>query len=294
MRIFVVLATILGLTTIPAHTAAAAGATGSCPGNKPAVTTFHTATDWYENLEFDGRGRVWLANLTGNRLEAYGPAGDLRATVPLPAPGAIRRGPGGQLYANFGNNPASHAAPSGVVRFDPDRPAPEPYVTGDVLGSANGAEFDAAGNLYVSDPFAGLVKFRPGGHVDPDWRVPLYGANGVTTLGGQVFTTLLLDPRSPIVRVPRARPGEHERLAELSPSGEGELLDDLAVGPDHRLYATTYGSGELYRVDLRGRSCLLLSGLDRPTSIRFARGFGRPGDAYLTQASGSVLRLRFD
>jgi sugar lactone lactonase YvrE len=167
-----------------------------------------------------------------------------------------------------------------------------PYATGDIFGSANGAEFDAAGNLYVADPFAGLVKVRPGGRIDPDWKAELPGANGVATLGGQVFTTLVLDPLSSVVRVPAARPEQHQTFVELSPGGEGKIPDDLAVGPDFRLYVTTYGSGEIFRIDLAGRSCVLLSGLDRPTSVRFAEHFGRPGDMYVTQASGSVLRVR--
>jgi hypothetical protein len=288
MKILVLAATVLGLTAAPA-TASAAGA--SCPGPKPVVTTFHTGPDWYENAEFDGHGRMWIANLTGNRLEAYGPGGDLRATVPLNAPGAIRRGPDGLLYANFGNNATSHGAPAGVVRFDPLHPDPVVYATGDAFGSANGAEFDAAGNLYVADPFAGLVRIRPGGRVDPDWKTDLPGADGVATLGGQVFTTLLLDAKSAVVRVPRAHPDQPKTVVELSPDGNGKLPDDMAFGPDLRLYVATYGSGEIFRADLAGHSCVLLAGLDHPTSVRFAEHFGRPGDMYVTQASGSILKV---
>ncbi|TCO49771.1 hypothetical protein EV192_114141 [Actinocrispum wychmicini] len=282
-------ATVLGLTVAPAT---ASASDGSCPGPKPTVSTFLHSADWYENAEFDGHGRIWIANLTANRLEAYGPAGDLRATVPVNAPGAIRRGPDGLLYANFGNNATSHGAPSGVVRFDPEHPRPTVYATGDAFGSANGAEFDSAGNLYVADPFAGLVKIRPGGRVDPDWKTDLPGADGVATLGGQVFTTLLFDPKSAVVRVTRADATHPKTLVELSPDGVGKLPDDMAFGPDLRLYVATYGSGEVFRTDLAGRKCVLLSGLDHPTSVRFAQWFGRPGDMYVTEASGSVLRVR--
>jgi hypothetical protein len=289
MRILVVAATLLGLTVAPA---AASAAGSSCPGRKPAVTTFLSSSDWYENLEFDGHGKLWVANLSGNRLEAYGPGGDLRATVPVAAPGAIRRGPDGLLYANFGNNATSHAAPSGVVRFDPARPDPVIFASGAVFGSANGAEFDAAGNLYVADPFAGLVKIRPDGQVDAQRKNDLPGADGVATLGGQIFTTLLLAPNSAIARVPRAHPDQHKNVIELSHDGTSKLPDDMAFGPGLKLYIAAYGSGEVFRADLAGRSCVLVSGLDHPTSVRFAEHFGPDGDMYVTQASGSVLRVR--
>lgn len=287
MKIQLLAATVLGLTVAPA-TASASVDDGSCNGPKPTVSTFLHSPDWYENIEFE-HGHIWIANLTGNRLEEYNPAGDLLATVPVNAPGAIRRGPDGLLYANFGNNATSHGAPSGVVRFDPAHPQPTIYATGDAFGSANGAEFDAFGNLYVADPFAGLVKIRPGGQVDSTWKTDLPGADGVATLGGQVFTTLLFDPKSSIVRVTHNDP--HARtVAELSPDGTGKLPDDMAFGPDLRLYVATYGSGEVFRADLAGHKCQLLSGLDHPTSVRFAR----PGEMYVTEASGSVLRVRFD
>lgn len=288
MGVIVTTVALFGLLPVPAS---ATTAPQPCPGPKPTVTTFLTSTDWYENLEFD-RGRIWLSNASANRLEAYSPAGDLLATVPLTLPGAIRRGPDGWLYANFGNNGSSHANPSGVVRFHPARPEPVVYASGDVFGSANGADFDAAGNLYVSDPFSGLIKIRPGGQVDPAWRADPPFPNGVAVLGGHLYTTLVLDPRSSVVRVPLARPQSFKTLTELSPSGEGKMPDDLTVGPDHRLYVTTYGSSELFRVDLAGRACVLLSGLDKPTSARSAQSFGRHGDLYVTQASGSVLRIR--
>jgi sugar lactone lactonase YvrE len=103
-----------------------------------------------------------------------------------------------------------------------------------------------------------------------------------------VFTTLVLDPKSAVVRVPLARPQARETLVELSPSGEGKIPDDLAVGRDHKLYVTTYGGGELFRVDPTGRACVLVSGLDRPTSARF----GWSGGLFVTQASGSVVRIQ--
>jgi sugar lactone lactonase YvrE len=286
MKILLLAAAVLGLTAVPA--AASTDTPLTCP--TPTVTTFHTGPDWFENAEFDGLGRIWIANLTGDRLEAYGPAGDLRTTVAVHAPGAIRRGPDGFLYANFGNNAESHGAPAGVVRFNPLDPKPVVYATGDAFGSANGAEFDSLGNLYVADPFAGLIRIRPGGRVDPDWRPALPGADGVATLGGQVFTTLLFDPKSAVVSVPRTDPDVHKTVVEL---GDNKLPDDMAFGPDHKLYVATYGSGEIFRADLHGRSCVLLSGLDHPTSVRFSQHFGRPGDMYVTQASGSVLRVRF-
>jgi DNA-binding beta-propeller fold protein YncE len=271
MRILALLCLVLPLTAIPAQASPL-----RCP--TPTVTTFHTANTWYENLEFDGN-TIWLSNLTGNQVEQYRLDGTHLQSINLRAPGAIRKGPGG-LYANFGNDSAeTRDQPSGVVRLTPK---PEVWIGGETLSSANGAEFDARGHLYVADPFAGLAEFDRRGNLVR--KIDLPAANGVATIGNTVFTTLVFDPSSTIVRIT----GTHQTRIELGAPDKN--LDDLAVGPDGKLYVTAYTSGELIKVDpWTGARCVLLDNLKNPTAARFQPG---TKTMFVTQASGTVLKVR--
>lgn len=272
MRILALLCLVLSVTAVPAQASPIRCTT-------PAVTTFHTADTWYENLEFQGN-TIWLSNLTGNAVEQYRLDGTFLQSIPLRAPGAIRTGKDGLLYVNFGNDgPETRPQPSGVVRLTPK---PEVWIGGDTLSSANGAEFDARGHLYVSDPFTGLYEFDRRGslvrHID------LAYPNGIVTIGNTVFTNIVIDPQSAIVRIT----GNRQTRLELGAPDKG--LDDLAVGPDGKLYVTTYTSGEIIKVDpWTGAHCVLMSGLKNPTAARFLPG---TRTMFVTQASGSVLKVR--
>ncbi|MFI6100138.1 SMP-30/gluconolactonase/LRE family protein [Lentzea sp. NPDC051213] len=272
MRIIALLGLLLAMTAAPAQAAPIRCGT-------PTVSTFLTSTDWYENLEFD-KGTLWLSNLSGNRIEQYRLDGTQIQHHNLRAPGAIRKGPDGVLHVNFGNDsPETRDQPSGVVRLTPK---PEVWIGGDTLSSANGAEFDARGHLYVSDPFTGLYEFdRQGSLVR---HIDLAYPNGIVTIGNTVFTNILIDPKSAIVRIT----GNRQTRIELGAPDKG--LDDLAVGPDGKLYVTTYTSGELIKVDpWTGAHCVLMSGLKNPTAARFLPG---TRTMFVTQASGTVLKVR--
>lgn len=270
MRIVALLGLLLAMTAVPAQAAGVRCA-------QPTVTTFHTGADWYENLEFVG-DEVWISNHSANRVEIYGLDGTSRSYLDINAPGAIRTDREGTPYVNFGNNTAPHALRSGVIQLTAK---PHLWTPEGALSSANGAEFDARDHLYVADPFEGLVEFSRRGELVR--RIPLPGANGVATIGNTVYTALFTDPKSAVVRIN----GTRQTRFEL---GADKNLDDLAVGPDGRLYVTAFGSGEIIKLDPRtGASCVLLTGLDRPTAARF---LPHTRDMFVTLASGKVLRVR--
>ncbi|WP_157868501.1 SMP-30/gluconolactonase/LRE family protein [Streptomyces caatingaensis] len=254
--------------------------------------------DWRENLEFDGRGMLWVSHATKNRVEGYAPDGTLRTTVPVSGPGGIRRGPDGRMYVNYGVAPL--ARDGGVVAFDPAaaRPRPEKVVTG--TPGINGLAIDGAGNFYLTRELAtGILKIRPDGSRDEEWtrRAAVFGTNGLASAGDRLYASVLVDLTSSVVSIPLRDPARWTTVARLSPNPlDAKVLDDLTVLDDGDLVVASFARGELLRVTpSTGRSCTLATGLHMPTSVRAPRGFGSYDphhDLFVTEASGRVARVR--
>ncbi|GHG53954.1 hypothetical protein GCM10018779_16450 [Streptomyces griseocarneus] len=252
--------------------------------------------DWRENLEFDGRGTLWVAHIVKGRVEGYAPDGTLRTSFPVSGAGGIRRGPDGMMYVNFGVNPL--ATDGGIMRFDPTaaHPKPEKVVSG--ISGINGLAIDSEGNFYLSRELStGIVKIRPDGTKDEEWtrKANVFGANGLEIVGDQLYASVITDTSSPVVRVPLNDPARHTTVVRLSRSALGiKLLDDLTFfGGD--LVVASFRDGELIRVNPEtGRSCVLVKGLRMPSSVRVARAFGDHDprrDLFVVEASGRIVKV---
>lgn len=301
-----VLAAALSSAAPAASAAVATGKSGAlltqprCAGITVQVHEFRPGgvplNDWRENLEFDGEGTLWVSHLTNNQVEGYDAEGTLRATVPVPSPGGIRRGPDGLMYVNSGISPTeSNAA---ILSFDPAAEQPKPRTVVDGLAGINGLAIDADGNFYLGREFAPTVlKLRPDGTPDVRWTdaARVFGSNGVSVLGGNLYVASTTDLLSPVTRVPLKDPGSHKALTRLSAPPElYKGLDDLEAH-GRWVYVVGFLSGELLRVDRRtGKPCLLATGLRFPTSVRVPRGFGDfdpARDLFVSEASGRLLRV---
>jgi sugar lactone lactonase YvrE len=236
--------------------AVGAGAPAGCAASATVVLPAGTpGLDWAENLGYDAHGELWVSRVLRNQVQRYDRAGRVTATVTVASPGAVRLGPDGLMYVTFGDTSADLAPGAnngGVVRFDPNSPTPvaQTFVTG--LGMANGAAFDAAGNLYVADTAHGVVRIRRDGAIDTAWTAQAVnrGANGIVVDGDAVDVTLYLSPTGRILRIPIADPSAQTVVADntIGATGVSALPDDLTVGPDGSLYDATT-SGSVVRID---------------------------------------------
>ncbi|MBZ4321390.1 SMP-30/gluconolactonase/LRE family protein [Streptomyces huiliensis] len=306
--IIVVAGLLAALTTggagaASAGTRASVGAASASCGQQTRVEVFREGgvplLDWRENLEFDGRGTLWVSHLTKNRVEGYAPDGTSRGGFPLAGPGGIRRGPDGMMYVNYGVSPLTPRG--GVVRFDPAAAEPRPRTVVDGISGINGLAVDSAGNLYLSRELArGILKFRPDGTRDEAWTkaADIFGGNGLDIVGDQLYVSVLTDPTSRIVRVPLHDPGRYATVARLTPNPlRDKFLDDLTHFRGG-LVVAGFRSGELIRVDpATGRSCVLATGLRMPTSVRTAQGFGGldpEHHLFVVEASGRIVKVTVD
>ncbi|WP_431040482.1 hypothetical protein ACQUSR_00265 [Streptomyces sp. P1-3] len=108
-------------------------------------------------------------------------------------------------------------------------------------------------------------------------------------------------PRSPsstssrVVCIPLDDPAGHATVTELSPHPwDAKLLDDL-TSFDGDLVVASFRAGQLIRVDpATGRSCVLVTGLHMPCSVRVHRGFGDHDprrELFMTEASGRIVKV---
>jgi sugar lactone lactonase YvrE len=290
--------------------ASAVSAQGTPPCEEtPAAVLFLENETSLENLAFDGNGSLYLSDAGGARILRVGPEGQSKGQIDLDAHGIVW-GPDGRLYAAVTAGPDTYDIQRST---DATATAFEVYSAG--LPVYNGMAFDGAGDLYVSDdsvtpPVQPPDLVRVPRSAPMDWIpwTPLYGPNGLAydAATDSMFTVITADQSSPVLRLSTTDAGAVDVVAHLSfgaatlepgvhaPAGDPTQpvpkgLDDLALGPDGRLYVVGHLSGELLRVDpADGSACLLASGLEEPTSARFANGFGpHDGRLFVTTWGGT-------
>jgi sugar lactone lactonase YvrE len=253
--------------------------------------------DWptsLENLAFDGAGHLYLSDVGGDQILVVGPDGVVQRTLDVPAHGLVW-GPDERLYAVVTSGDTYDVQRSTDARVS----GFETYTRG--ISTYNGMAFDAAGNLFVSDDNVAppaqppdLIRVPASNPLHWEPWTDVYGPNGLAfdARDGSLYTVITADQSSPVLRLSTTDPSIVEVVAYLSfgaatlGPGAHEVqgnplhpvpkgLDDLALAADGRLYMVGHLSGELLRVDpSTGDACLLASGLEEPTSVRVAHGFG--------------------
>nr|WP_212763441.1 hypothetical protein [Gordonia araii] len=223
--------------------------------------------DWAENIGYDPDGRLWVTRTAGSAVQRLDRAGRVVGSVSVPFPGAVRSGPGGQMYVTSFTSSLPGLTTSGVIyRFDPKSPKPVARVFARGLGLPNGLAFDDDGFGYVGDTWRGVVRLRRNGTIDHAWsaRAPQNlrptatvngtSINGVAVIGDNLYVTMTTSLTGRVLRVPVSEPARTTVAADLTAPLPG-FLDDLARVGRNRL-AVASSTGQLYIVDAgSGRFC---------------------------------------
>lgn len=300
---------VLALLAILVALPPAASQTQATCDVAPTPVLFTETETSLENLAFDGNGSLFLSDAGSDRILRYGPDGRLATTIDMDAHGIVW-GPDDRLYAavtaSGGLNDILRSTDASATQF-------EVYASG--LPVYNGMEFDAAWNLYVSDDNIAPPEVPPDlvriPRDDPAKWAPwssMYGPDGIVydPALDVLYTVVPADQSSPVWRFSPTDPEDAEVVAYLSfgaadlapgvhdPAGDPRQpvpkgLDDLTLGPDGRLYIAAHLSGELLRLDVAtGEACLLASGLEEPSSVRIAHGFGEHGGKLFVTTFGGT------
>jgi hypothetical protein len=304
---------LLALTVIPGAGRAGVVTQDACGGTVSMQTFASVQGSVFENLAFVSDGSVWVSDQSANAVRRYAPDGSaLPNALAASAPGGILQ-VGDDVYVNYGDSASgaeqrSHAA--GILRKDLTTGAVSTFASG--LNMANGLTRDVEGNFYVSNDFdTGLTKISPAGV--PTRLNDTWGTNGLVMLGDLLWSNITFDGRSPIdafdpasgtlvkqirlsASIASLQPAVYPDGADVSKPLVGlKGLDDITTDGAF-LYPVANGMGELLRVDpADGDACLIVDGLQNPSSVRIAPpAFSVPGATttfFVTGFDGTLRRI---
>jgi hypothetical protein len=252
-----------------------------------------------ENLEFDGTGGLLLSASGPGAIERLTPNGAVSTLVPnVNAPGGQRL-IGRTLYFNTGD-----AAQSGLAgtadgtldRFDLDTHVRSTFATG--LTMPNGLAVLPNGDFVVSRDIGsgtGITRIPAGdpGHPQANWA-QLDDQNGmaVDPTGTWLYAVQTFTPDSAVWKFRISNPSDKSVVSALAgPTPKG--LDDMTIDRAGVLYIAANGVGEVIRLDpATGKHCVIVSGLQNPSSLKFGRGPGWAANhLYLVGFDGAVREL---
>src|SRR3954470_18175948 len=252
-----------------------------------------------ENLEFDGTGGLLLSASGPGAIERLAPNGTVTTVVPnVNAPGGQRL-VGRTLYFNTGDSAQSGLAgtPDGTLdRFDLDTHVRSTFASG--LTMPNGLAILPNGDFVVSRDIGsgtGITRIPAAdpSHPQANWA-QLDDQNGmaVDPTGTWLYAVQTFTADSAVWRFRISNPSDKSVVAALAgPTPKG--LDDMTIDSAGVLYIAANGTGEEIRLHpATGKHCVLLTGLQTPSSLKFGRGPGWAGShLYVVAFDGSVREL---
>lgn len=257
-----------------------------------------------EDLQPDTTGGMLLSSSTHNSIERVQRDGSVTTVLAgTNAPGAQQLR-GNVVYFATGDSSVGGALGSSdgtIDTLDLGSGHHGTYATGLVM--PNGMAFDARGNAFVTRDVGlpvgtqtGITRVPAGdpGHPQPNWAA-LQDTNGIAVAadGRSLYADQTFTADAGVFRIDLANPGTITRIASLSGVGSAvpKGLDDMTIDGNGILYLTANGSGEVFRLDpAGGAACVIASGLQNPSSLKFGRGPGWPADHLFVVGFDGTLR----
>jgi sugar lactone lactonase YvrE len=249
-----------------------------------------------ESVTTDVFGNFYLS--MGTQVKRLTPWGQLSVLANLPVPAGsftlgLKFGPDGHLYASTGGF-APEPSAAFVFRINPLNGAVEEFAALDPLGFPNDLAFDDCGDLYVTDPFLGLIwKLDEDGTPDvwladpllegnaaaPFLQIHLFGADGIAFNADKDELYIGNLDYGTIVRVgveDDGSAGEPEVWVDDFDTLAG--ADGIAFDVKGNLFVAVNGQDRLAVVDPGGAVSVVAEGglLDGPSAVVF-------GDSLLNQ-----------
>lgn len=258
-----------------------------------------------ESITSDDHGNIYLS--MGTTVGKITPSGQLSTFSDIPVPAGtftlgLEFGPDGHLYAStggFGPDPAV----AFVWRIDAAGNAEE-YAELDPNGFPNDLAFDDCGELYVTDPFLGLIwKIDQDGVPDVWLADPLLEANyaapylGVAPFGADGIAFDWLERNLYIGNL------DYGRILKVGIDWHGEPddvevyyenittiggADGLAFDALGRLYVAVHGQDRIVRIDRFPRKAVTVASgapLQQPSALVFGRTFAARHTLYISNFS---------
>lgn len=244
-----------------------------------------------ESVTTDDDGNFYLS--MGPQVKKLTPNGQLSVVATLPIPeGAfatgVKFGPDGALYVGSGGF-APEPSAAFVWRIDLKKNKVKKFATLDPFGFPNDLAFDDDDNLYVTDPFLGLIwKIDEDGDPDvwladpalegdpasPYLQIHEFGVDGIAFnkhkdelyVGNLDYGT--------IVRIPVECDGDAgEPYVWVDDYARLAGADGIAFDHKENLYVAVNGQDRLAMVDKHGKVSVVAQGglLDAPSSVVFGQ-----------------------
>jgi hypothetical protein len=279
--------------------ASPASAAPDC-ANSPTPRLLYSGQGLLESVIVGRAGRLYFSSRPSS-----GSARLMKVGHPGASPSVLADGldsPGGmvwdqrRLLLGYGDSVANGSngdddPQSGLLKVNPKTGAHSTYVTG--LGMANGVARAPDGTIFASNDFGIKLDRVIGRTVTHGWA-EVESSNGlvVDPSGRYLYVAQTFVSVPAIKRVEIANP-KHVKTFAASPQDQNAFLDGMTRDAEGNLYVAANVAGQIWRVDTRGRICVLARGLQAPSAVAFGRGTLRfaGGNLYAVTFSGDVVEL---
>lgn len=282
------------------------------PGSAAAVAAPDCAHSATARVLYSGQGLLEsvIVGRAGRLYFSSTPAGRPGRVMKVDRPGARPRvlsdgidSPGGMVFhqrrliVGYGDSIANGTQGdtdprAGLFSVNPLTGSRRLFARG--LGMANGVARAPDGAIYASNDFGRFLDRVRNGVVRNHWAEVNSGNGLVVDRAGRFLYAAQTFQSSAIARVEIAHPSNVTTFFAAAPEDMFSGFDGMTRDRAGNLFVAANGGQKVWRVDRRGRGCIVASGVGRVSAVGFGRGDRRfrGGNLYAVNFDGDVIELR--